>query len=72
MKCEIICKRGNSVLVRKEDMFYFIDLMTDTYKKNKDPNVFFKFGYFEDVTEEEIKMFLPSIEELLADENRRI
>lgn len=68
MKYEILAKRGNtSYLVKKEDIFYFIDVYAGTVMKDQMVDVFLKWGYFEDVNvvEDPIKQ---KIEELIEQE----
>ena len=67
MKCRLISKRGNTLLVQKGEMFYFLDMMTETYQKNRDPNVFYKLNYFEEITPED-ESYLELVEELLKEE----
>ena len=68
MSCKLISKRGNSLLVQKGEMFFFIDMLTDTYQKNADPNVFYKMEYFVEVTPED-ESHLEEIEKILEGEN---
>ncbi len=68
MKCRLISKRGNTLLVQKGEMFYFLDMMTETYQKNRDPNVFYKLNYFEEITPED-ESYLEQVEELLKEES---
>ena len=68
MECKLIARRGNSLLVQKGDMFYFLDMMSETWQSNPDPNVFFKFEYFEEITPED-EANLPEVERILADQH---
>ncbi len=53
MNFEIICRRGQSYLVRQEELFRMVSLTNGTYSESKEPGVFLKLGYFEDVEEVE-------------------
>ncbi len=66
MNFEIICRRGDSYLVRQENLFRMVCLTTGTYNESEEPGVFLKLGYFEDVEEVE-PAIMEGIASILAD-----
>lgn len=49
MNFDLICKRGTSYLVKKDNIYYFVDPLGETFFSHKDINVFLKWNYFEDI-----------------------
>ena len=70
MNCEIICRRGQSYLVRQDGVYKMVSLTTGTYSESAEPGVFLKLGYFEDVERPEATV-LEGIAVILADPDAR-
>lgn len=72
MNFDVICSRGaNAYLVRRDDEYCMVNLVTGKYNVNKEPGVFLKLGYFEDVDQLSPEV-LAKIAAILEDPDRRI
>lgn len=50
MNFKVLCSRGGTgYLVQRDTDYCYVDLISGQFSANKEPGVFLKLGYFEDV-----------------------